>query len=143
VTFYGTYEHSVDDRGRLAIPARYRHSLADGAVLRSSPDGCVELYSSEGFEAEVQLRLGEERSTRGAGGRRIRRAFLPGAFDVELDRQGRVLLPQGLRGDAALDDRAVIVGCGDYVEIWNPDRWNEALGTAADEDAAAAAGGAS
>ena len=143
VTFYGTYEHSVDDRGRLAIPARYRHSLADGAVLRGSPDGCVELYSSEGFEAEVQLRLGEQRSTREVGGRRIRPAFLPGAFDVELDGQGRVLLPQGLRGDASLEDRAVIVGCGDYVEIWNPDRWNEALETAADEDEAAATGGAS
>lgn len=123
VTFYGSYEHSIDDRGRIAVPARYRHSLADGMVLRSGMDGCVELYSSTGFESEVELRLGEQRSTREIGGRRIRRAFLPGAFDVELDRQGRVLVPQGLRDEASLKDRAVIIGCGDYIEIWNPDRW--------------------
>jgi MraZ protein len=137
VTFYGTYEHSIDERGRLAIPARYRNSLADGAVLRIGPDGCVELYSSEGFEAEVQLRLGEQRSTREVDGRRIRRTFLPGAYDIELDRQGRVLVPQGLRGDAALDDRAVIIGCGDYVEIWNPERWTNELAAAEAEQPSA------
>ena len=142
MTFYGTYEHSVDDRGRVAIPARYRLSLADGAVLRASPDGCVELYSSEGFESEVELRLGEQRSTGEMSGRRIRRAFLPGAFDIELDRQGRVLVPQALRGEADLDDSVVIVGCGDYVEMWNPTRWAEALASAAEADASADDGGA-
>ena len=142
MTFYGTYEHSVDDRGRIAIPARYRLSLADGAVLRASPDGCVALYSSEGSESEVELRLGEQRSTREMSGRRIRRAFLPGAFDIELDRQGRVLVPQALRGDADLDDSVVIVGCGDYVEMWNPTRWAEALASAAEADRGADNGGA-
>jgi MraZ protein len=85
------------------------------------------MYTTEGFEAEVQLRLGEQRSTRQAVGRRIRRAFLPGAFDVELDRQGRILVPQPLRQQCGLDERAVIVGCGDYIELWDPERWNAEL----------------
>ena len=146
MTFYGTYEHSIDDRGRISVPARYRHTLADGAVLRAGPDGCIELYTAEGFDAEVQLLLGEQRSTREVSGRRIRRTFLPGAFDVELDRQGRVLVPQALRGEAGLTDAAVIVGCGDYIEFWNPERWASELAAAqADQSeqsaAAAAAGG--
>ena len=140
MTFYGSYEHSIDDRGRVAVPARYRHTLADGMVLRAGADGCIELYSASGFESEVELRLGEQRSTREVGGRRIRRAFLPGAFDVELDRQGRVLVPQGLREDAALSDRAVIIGCGDYVEIWNPERWAEESAAVRAEQSPAAAG---
>ena len=123
MTFYGTYEHSIDERGRLAVPARYRRALQEGTVLRAGADGCLELYSADGFQQEVELRLGEQRSNREVAGRRIRRAFLPGAFDIELDRQGRVLVPQSLRAEAALGDRAVIVGCGDYVEIWSPERW--------------------
>ncbi len=136
MTFYGSYEHAIDDRGRIAVPARYRHSLADGMVLRAGADGCIEFYSAGGFESEVELRLGEQRSTREVGGRRIRRAFLPGAFDVELDRQGRVLVPQGLREDAALSDRAVIIGCGDYIEIWNPERWAAELAALSEQSAA-------
>ena len=142
MSFYGSYEHSIDERGRIAIPARYRHALADGAVLRTSVDGCIELYSAESFESEVELRLGEQRSTREVSGRRIRRAFLPGAFDVELDRQGRVLVPQALRAGAALTDGAVIVGCGDYIEIWDPERWAAELSaTESEQPAATAAGG--
>ncbi len=122
-TFYGSYEHSLDERGRVAIPARYRRAFVTGAVLRASPDGCIEMYTMDGFEAEVELRLGERRSTRRLDGRRIRRGFLPDAFEVELDRQGRVLLPPPLRTQSDMSERAVIIGCGDYIEIWDPDRW--------------------
>ena len=121
--FFGSFEHAVDERGRVAVPARYRHALAGGGVLRGSADGCVELYTQEGFEAEVRTRLGDHASTRDLAGRRERRGFLPGAFMVELDRQGRVLLPAPLREAAELEGRAIVVGCGDYVELWSPDRW--------------------
>ena len=126
-TFYGSFVYSLDDRGRLAVPARYRPAFAAGAVLRAGPEGCVEMYTLEGFEAEKELRLGEHRSTRSQQGRRVRRGFLAGVADLELDRQGRVLLPASLREEAALTDRAVIVGCGDYVEIWDPARWETEL----------------
>jgi MraZ protein len=129
VYFFGTFEHSVDERGRVAIPARYRHAFADGGVLRMGPEGCVEMYTQETFEEEVQRRLGSEdgNSNRSSEGRRVRRGFLPGAFTVELDRQGRVLLPQPFRQQASLDGRAVVVGCGDYLEIWAPERWEQEL----------------
>ncbi len=125
--FFGTFEHSIDERGRVAIPARYRHAFVDGGVLRMGPDGCVEMYTQETFEEEVRRRLGAEDTTsnRSAEGRRARRGFLPGAYTVELDRQGRVLVPQPFRQEAALDGRAVVVGCGDYLEIWPPERWDQ------------------
>ncbi|MDA0366540.1 MAG: cell division/cell wall cluster transcriptional repressor MraZ [Chloroflexi bacterium] len=136
--FFGTFEHSVDERGRVAIPARYRHAFVDGGVLRAGPDGCVELYTQNGFEQEVQRRLGSEesQSNRRREGRRVRRGFLHGAYTVDLDRQGRVLLPPPLRLDGAADGRAVVVGCGDYVEIWSPDAWSRELERVAAEEAA-------
>lgn len=133
--FFGSFDHAVDDRGRVAVPARYRHAFAEGGVLRVSADGCVELYTQRGFEDEVQTRLGEHVSTRDLEGRRMRRGFLPGAFTVELDRQGRVLLPAAMRAAASLDSRAVVIGCGDYVELWSPERWERESGAAAMADA--------
>ncbi|MBM3141046.1 MAG: hypothetical protein FJZ92_12780 [Chloroflexi bacterium] len=127
VFFYGTFEHSVDERGRVAIPARYRHAFVDGGVLRSGPEGCVEMYTQTGFEQEIQRRLGTEDDTRRVRGRRTRRGFLHGAFTVDLDRQGRVLIPQPLRQEGALDGRAVVVGCGEYLELWSPERWQQEL----------------
>lgn len=145
-TFYGTVEHSIDDRGRVAVPARYRAAFVAGVILRIGPEGCVEMYTPDGFESEKELRLGENRSTQTQEGRRVRRAFLAGIADPELDRQGRVLLPPPMREQAGLSDRAIIVGCGDYIEIWDPARWERELASVeremrADGDLRAAAGG--
>jgi MraZ protein len=126
-TFFGSFEHAIDDRGRIAIPARYRKSFTDGAVLRLGPEGCIEMYTAEGFERQVTLRIGGNESTRNQGGRRVRRGFLAQAFEVELDRQGRILVPQGLRQQSALTERAVVVGLGDYVELWDPAAWASEL----------------
>jgi transcriptional regulator MraZ len=136
VYFYGTFEHSVDERGRVAIPARYRSAFVDGGVLRIGPEGCVEMYTQETFDEETQRRLGAEdsNSNRRVEGRRIRRGFLHGAYTVELDRQGRVLVPQPLRQEGALDGRTVVVGCGDYLELWSPERWEQELARVAAED---------
>jgi len=120
--FYGSFEHALDDRGRVAIPARFRRSLQDGGVLRASPDGCAELYAAADFEAEVANRLGDASDGRRTA-RRMRRAFLAAAFEVELDGQGRIVLPQPIRAETALDGRVLIVGCGNYVELWDPERW--------------------
>ncbi len=129
------------------MPARYRPAFAAGVVLRLGPEGCVEMYTPEGFEAETERRLGASRSTRTQEARRIRRAFLPGVSDPELDRQGRVLLSPALREQAGLGDRALIQGCGDYVEIWDPARWQTELASVeremrADGGLSAAAGDA-
>jgi MraZ protein len=134
--FYGSFEHALDDRGRVAIPARFRRSLQDGGVLRASPDGCAELYATADFEAEVADRLGATAAGR-RNARRMRRAFLAGAFEVELDAQGRIVLPQPIRAETALDGRVLIVGCGNYVELWDPERWSQeerSMGNELDED---------
>jgi MraZ protein len=124
VTFYGTFEHTMDERGRVAVPATFRRAFEDGGVLRPAAEGCVELYTNEAFEAETQRRMsGADESTRTLAARRTRRSFLAEAFQVELDRQGRILIPGPMRTAAGLDGRAVIVGCGDYIELWDQERW--------------------
>lgn len=131
--FYGTYDHAIDERGRIAIPALYRDQFADGGVVRVSAEGCVELYTQEGFEEEAQRRLSVDESTRFLSARRTRRSFMAGAFQVDLDRQGRILLPQAVRSTASLNGKASIVGCGDYMEIWERESWaieQEALAAA-------------
>ena len=135
--FYGNYEHSLDGRGRVAVPAVYRRELHDGGVLRPADDGCLELYTPEGFEQETRRRLGETGTGR-RGDRRRRRGFFPAAFPVELDQQGRIVIPQEMREDADLDGRVALIGLGDYIEIWDPARWDaerQAAGDAEEEDA--------
>jgi len=134
--FYGTFEHAIDERGRVAVPARYRRVIQEGAVLRGGPEGCLELYTQEGFVTEAAQRLGAEASTRERSARRSRRGFMAGAFDVELDKQGRILLPQPLREYGALNGRALFIGCGDYIELWSPEAWaHEQAVIAAEEQA--------
>ena len=123
--FFGTFEHSLDERGRVAIPARYRPAFVDGGVLRHGPEGCAELYTQASFDEEVLRRLGSENGNRRPAGRRVRRAFLPGAYGVELDRQGRILAPAPIRDAAGLVGKVLVIGCGDYLELWHPERWTE------------------
>ena len=132
---YGTFEHSMDERGRVAIPAVFRRALQDGAVLRPAEDGCLELYTQQAFDAETALRLGES-GTRKRGDRRRRRTFLPDSLHVDLDRQGRVVVPQEMRAVAGLDGRVSLVGLGDYVEIWDPERWAAERAASEAEEAA-------
>ena len=121
--FFGTFEHSIDERGRVAIPARYRHAFVDGGVLRVGPEGAVEMYTQATFDEEVQRRLGSENGNRSLDARRIRRQFLSDAYPVELDKQGRILVPPQIREESDLGGRILIIGCGDYLELWHPDDW--------------------
>ena len=126
--FFGTFEHSLDERGRIAIPARYRPAFVDGGVLRRGPEGCAELYTQATFDEEVQRRLGSENGNRRATSRRTRRGFLPDAYSVELDRQGRILAPPQIRDEASLVGKVLVIGCGDYLELWHPERWAQERG---------------
>jgi MraZ protein len=85
-----------------------------------SEDGCVEVYTAEGFEEMTQDVAVASRTT--LEGRQSRRQFYGHAFDAELDRQGRILVPQALRQQAGLDGPVVIMGCLECMEIWNPER---------------------
>jgi transcriptional regulator MraZ len=128
VEFRGKYEHSIDDRGRVSLPARYRNELTGKIILTMSVDGCIEVYTQEGFD-EVASHVAVDPPTTPEG-RRARRAFYSESFDTELDRQGRILIPPPLRQSAAVDGTVVIAGRKECLEIWNPRRLTEVSGGA-------------
>jgi len=129
MTFRGTYEHTMDDRGRVAIPARYRHLFTEGAVLALGPEGCLEVYTLAGYEAMMSLMTAEPATH--LKGRRLRRGFSARSWDAELDRQGRILIPAPLREAAQLNGSVVISGRHECLEIWNPQRWQQELAAVA------------
>ena len=123
--FFGTFEHSIDERGRLAIPARYRSAFVDGGVVRPGPEGGLELYTTAGFDSQFSTRMAEATGNDSPEARRLRRGFMSVAFPVELDKQGRILIERQLRDSATLTGKILIIGCGDYLELLHPDRWAE------------------
>jgi len=121
MVFRGTFEYTLDNRGRIPIPARYRGVFNGGVVLVESQDGCVEVYTAEAYEKEAAFLI-NQRPTRKKS-RRLRRGFFGRSFDVDLDGQGRILLPPRLRQHGDLNGAVLIVGRGECLEIWNPQRW--------------------
>ena len=121
--FTGEYRHTVDDKGRLAVPARFRPQLAAGAVVSRWIDGCLAIHDQAGWEA-LSTRVAALPITDGAA-RLFQRQIFAGAFDAELDRQGRILIPAYLRDEADLATEAVVAGIRDHAEIWSPTRWDD------------------
>jgi MraZ protein len=119
--FTGEYRHTVDEKGRLAIPARFRAQLEDGAVLSRWIDGCLAIHTRAGFEA-LSSKIEAVPLTDPAG-RLLQRQIFGGALEADLDRQGRVLLPAFLRAEVGIGTDTLIVGVQDHGEIWAPDRW--------------------
>jgi MraZ protein len=121
--FTGEYRHSVDDKGRVAVPAKFRAQLATGAVVSRWMDDCLAIHTREGWDALANklaaLPITDEKS------RRFQRFIFANAFEADLDRQGRVVVPSYLRGAVGLEAEAVIVGSRDHAEIWSPPRWDD------------------
>jgi MraZ protein len=121
--FTGQYTHSIDAKGRVAIPARFRLPLEEGAVAVKWAENCIGLYPRSAYEQLAEklasLPLSDER------GRKFARFVFGNSFDVEADAQGRILLALPLRDWAGLVGEAVMVGARDHVEIWSPGRWAE------------------
>lgn len=116
--FLGRHDYSMDARGRVPMPPRFREALMQGIILtQGSPDRCVRAYPQEGFEAQAALYTSQPVTTQ--AGRVMRRAFFSAAYDAELDGQGRVLIPPQLRQWAGLEGQVAVVGTGDAIEIWN------------------------
>jgi MraZ protein len=119
--FTGEYRHSVDAKGRVAIPARFRLQLEEGAVVVRWVDGCAAIFPRSAFEAlaaKVSVLPLSDANARG-----FSRFISSSAFDVERDSQGRIVLPAAIRDWAGLATDAVVVGAWDHVELWAPDRW--------------------
>jgi MraZ protein len=119
--FTGEFRHSIDAKGRVAVPARFRAELAIGAHVARWLDNCLAIFPNQAWQ-QLADRVGEQRYA-DAGARAFSRFLFSGAFDVELDGQGRVVLPAGLRDFAGLKADAVVVGALDHIEIWEPGRW--------------------
>jgi MraZ protein len=122
----GTYECSLDNRFRLAIPARLRESFAAGATVGWWLDSCLILAPRLEYPALIERTFGSM-SVLDDDGRELGRFLIGSALEHELDRQGRVPLAPRLREHAGIEDRATLVGVGDYMEVWNPDRLEERL----------------
>ena len=119
--FTGEYRHTVDDKGRIAVPAKFRVQLGAGAVVSRWLDECLAIHTQAGWD-ELATKVAALPIT-DQNSRRFQRFVFAGAAEVELDRQGRVLLPAYLREEAGLEEEALVVGARDHAEIWAPDRW--------------------
>jgi MraZ protein len=120
--FLGRYDYAMDERGRVPVPPRYRNLFARGAVLNQGPDPCLRLFTNENFEEQAALYTNQPAIER--TGRITRHGFFANSFSVELDRQGRILIPGQLRAYAGLEGSVVVAGAGEWLEIWNPERFD-------------------
>lgn len=119
--FIGEYNHTIDAKGRLIIPSRFRETLGDEFVVTKGMDGCLFVFDNpewESFEEKLHALPMIDKEAR-----QFTRFFLAGAANVEVDKQGRILLPAVLREFAGITKDAVLVGVGSRVEIWSKDRW--------------------
>lgn len=130
--FMSEYNHTLDPKGRLAIPAKFRESLGDAFVISKGMDGCLYVYANEDWDAFEQKLQTLPLINKEA--RAFARFFLAGAANVEVDKQGRILLPAPLREFAGLTKDVVLVGVGSRVEIWSAERYEE-MNTDIDMDA--------
>jgi MraZ protein len=125
LAFRGHYEHSLDSKDRLTVPARFRAALADGVVLCAGLDPCIEVYPTAEYGRFEEQVLGELNPLSRAG-RMMRRRFHGRSHDGELDAAGRVRIPGHLIAHASLEEGpCVVIGVADHLEIWNQRSWAE------------------
>ena len=119
----GEYEHTLDAKGRISMPAKLRKDMGDTFILTKGLDGCLFAFSQEewlNFENKLKLLPLSDKNARN-----FVRFFLSGATECEIDKQGRFLIPINLRGAASLEKEAVIIGVGTRLEIWNKAIWEQ------------------
>ena len=127
--FMSEYNHTVDAKGRLIIPSKFREILGDEFVISKGMDGCLFVYANDDWKAFEEKLTSLPLINKEA--RQFARFFLAGAAQVEVDKQGRILLPASLRSFANLDKDVGLVGVGSRIEIWDKEKY-EAL--SADEN---------
>lgn len=121
--FMGEYNHTIDAKGRLIIPSKFRELLGEEFVLTKGLDGCLSIYPMDEWKAfEEKLRA---LPLTNKNARTFTRFFVAGATNCELDKQGRILVPQTLREFAGLDKDVVLTGNLNRIEVWSKEKWNE------------------
>jgi MraZ protein len=131
--FLGNFQHNLDDKGRLMIPARFREMLEGGAFITQGFDRCLmvmtEAYFQQVYERINAMNLADPTA------RLLRRLILSNAYPVEVDKVGRILMPQNLRQFIGFDGEAIVAGQGDYFEIWTPSDWTNQMDQIHDTEA--------
>lgn len=120
--FLGEYDHSLDTKGRLIIPAKFRAALGDSFIIARGMDECLNIYDTgawEKFASKLMTSLPDNSRKK----RELVRFFLSGADEVQPDRQGRILIPARLRAYAGITRDVVLAGCGDRIEVWSKEKW--------------------
>ncbi len=126
--FKGEHHYALDEKGRLVLPPEFRRALGPTVVVTRGVDGCINVYSPREwarFEKELRALSIKRRA--------VVRFFLASAEDVELDRQGRMMLPAHLRAHAKINREAVVIGMTDRLEVWGKERWLSYLARAQKE----------
>ena len=124
--FYGDYQHSVDTNGRVIIPSKFRDGLGEKFILTKGLDNCLFAYSSEewtNLETKLRSLPFTDKDVRA-----FVRFFFAGATECELDKQGRILIPQNLREYASLEKDVYIIGVSTRVEVWDKGKWENYSG---------------
>ncbi len=121
--FIGEYSHNLDDKGRLAVPKKFRNDLSKGAVVTRGLDNCLFLYTKDEWrklaDKLANLPFSQAKS------RAFARLMLAGAMDVSVDKQGRVIIPEYLRTFAGLKKEIIVAGLYNRLELWDQKKWSE------------------
>jgi MraZ protein len=120
-SFLGEFEHSIDDKSRLAVPARFRAALDDGLVITRGIERCLVIYDAESWRLMADRLRGLNPWRNDS--RRMQRHFFSGAVPARPDKLGRVVIPQYLRAYALLETDVVVVGVSDRIEVWARSAW--------------------
>jgi MraZ protein len=129
MAFRGTFDHTLDAKNRLTIPAKFRAALSEGVVLAKGIERCVQVWAPKTFDAYVNSAL-QGLNPLSEQARKLNRFFAANSLDTELDAAGRVMVPGFLLDHAGLRKDVVVTGAGDCLEVWGRDAWadyNEAL----------------
>ena len=119
--FWGTHGHSLDTKGRVFLPARFREHFRERAFLTKLPEGCLGVWTPVEFERRTAAML--EKGRQGRTERNVARAWAAGSFDTAPDSQGRLAIPPHLRSWAELDAEVIVNGAINHLEIWNAANW--------------------
>lgn len=120
--FMGEYFHSIDTKGRIVVPSRFRESFSVSLVATKGFDGCLNLYTVDQFQ-KIAEKLSSLPSTK-RDARNYIRIFLSKALECEIDGQNRINLNKSLIKEASLEKQCVFVGAADHIELWSLDKWN-------------------
>lgn len=124
VIFYGEYEHSLDEKGRVILPAKFRELLGDKCHITRGYDKCLTVYSEEGWEKFLVKMAESIEHEADKNHRKVMRGFASGGVDLNIDKQGRMLIPPILRNFAEIEKEVSIIGSLNKIEIWDKEKWN-------------------